>query len=389
MNKKTGIIFGLILILVLGYFATTEVLTPEPKTWQMIVDGEEGEGALFYRLTFIDDQVKVKVQAGDKNLTEMKSWTEDNNQIRITSQENAEITLLDDAVMIREGKNQITFKNGFYKGEFNPHYYLLSWIHWVLVIVGLIGLNELFRRHKKIMLAFFIILPIILIPLWMNQGVSHWFKWVKVYSVVFAVLWFSAVRFTNIKHKKWGLFIAGAILAANIGEAASQDFAMGFMPNILNGTAGILSMITLFYGWKGIYVDDSKEHDMIWPKMSLLWILAYDVWNFAFVYLNFPGSASIQFLVIMACTIPALYIKKGTWLQARGFTLAAWFIYYFTVPRFTEAVELMVPRNTALMYGVAIISIVLNVIVMGQFIINVKKDRKEAKENISKKKQLA
>jgi hypothetical protein len=128
---------------------------------------------------------------------------------------------------------------------------------------------------------------------------------------------------------------------------------------------------------------------MIWPKMSLLWILAYDVWNFAFVYLNFPGSASIQFLVIMACTIPALYIKKGTWLQARGFTLAAWFIYYFTVPRFTEAVELMVPRNTALMYGVAIISIILNVVVMGQFIINVKKDRKEAKENTTKKKQLA
>lgn len=85
----------------------------------------------------------------------------------------------------------------------------------------------------------------------------------------------------------------------------------------------------------------------------------------------------------------SFYIKKGTWLQARGFTPAAWFMYYFTVPRFTEAVELMVPRNTTLMYGVAIISIVLNVIVMGQLIMNVKKDRKEAKENITNKQQLA
>jgi hypothetical protein len=159
-------------------------------------------------------------------------------------------------------------------------------------------------------------------------------------------------------------------------EAVSQDFSMGYLPNILNGIAGILSTITLFYGWKQIGPDKSKEKDMIWPKMPMLWIIAYDVWNIVYVYLNFPGSTSAQFMVILACTIPALFIKKGTWLQARAFTLAAWFMYYFTFPRFTEQLELMVPRNTTLMLAVAVLSIGLNVVYFGVFIRNIRQDRK-------------
>ena len=67
-------------------------------------------------------------------------------------------------------------------------------------------------------------------------------------------------------------------------------------------------------------------------------------------------------MVILACTIPALFIKKGTWLQARGFTLAAWFMYYFTFPRFTEQMELLVPRNYNIMLSVGILSITANLI---------------------------
>ena len=112
---------------------------------------------------------------------------------------------------------------------------------------------------------------------------------------------------------------------------------------------------------------------MVWPKMTILWIVAYDVWNIVYVYLNFPGSTSAQLMVLLSCTIPALFIKKGTWLQARGFTLAVWFMYYFTFPRFTEQMELMVPRNTMLMLVVAILSITLNVIFFGVFINKVRK----------------
>ena len=121
---------------------------------------------------------------------------------------------------------------------------------------------------------------------------------------------------------------------------------------------------------------------MVWPKMTILWILAYDVWNFVFVYLNFPGSASAQFMVIVSCTIPSLFIKKGTWLQARAFTLAAWFMYYFTVPRFTESMQLHVPRNASLSMIVALLSIALNIICAVVFFRNVRNDKKTSKENL-------
>lgn len=67
-------------------------------------------------------------------------------------------------------------------------------------------------------------------------------------------------------------------------------------------------------------------------------------------------------MVILACTIPALFIKKGTWLQARAYTLAIWFMYYFTFPRFTEQMELLVPRSYNLMLVVATVSIIANLI---------------------------
>jgi hypothetical protein len=158
----------------------------------------------------------------------------------------------------------------------------------------------------------------------------------------------------------WVKLIAALFLAVNIAEAVSQDFSMGYLPNILNGIAGILSIITLFYGWKQIGPDKSKHKDMVWPAMTVFWIVAYDIWNIVYVYLNFPGSTSAQLMVLLSCTIPALFIKKGTWLQARAFTLAAWFMYYFTVPRFTEQMELMFPRSYNLMLIVAIISITAN-----------------------------
>ena len=98
-----------------------------------------------------------------------------------------------------------------------------------------------------------------------------------------------------------------------------------------------------------------------------------------FVYLNFPGSASLQFIVILSSTIPAIFIKKGTWLQARAFTLAAWFMYYFTFPRFTESVELLVPRNSIFMIGISLLSIILN---LAYAIVYIKRYKSETKIRI-------
>lgn len=340
--------------------------------WQTIVDGQSGEGAFFNRLDFIDDHtLEITQQKGGMNtIVERKQWNIDNGFIAIESSKSDIINDFDGKTLSIENDNTLNYKNEPYEGNVKPYKHGMAILHWFLILVVLILLNELFRKSKWATIGFFFVLPLILtIFVWPNQGVTYWFKWVKVYSVVFAAIWFTFIRYSKSFGKRnYVKLIAALFLAVNIAEAVSQDFSMGHLPNVLNGIAGVLSIITLFYGWKEIGPDNSKERDMIWPKMPVLWIIAYDVWNIVYVYLNFPGSTSAQFMVLLSCTIPALFIKKGTWLQARAFTLAAWFMYYFTFPRFTEQLELLVPRDQTLMLVAGLISIILNIAYFGVFI---------------------
>ncbi|NOQ24696.1 MAG: hypothetical protein GQ564_04970 [Bacteroidales bacterium] len=339
--------------------------------WQTIVDGQAGEGAFFYRLTFDSDStVKVLKQCGGvDNIVENKYWYQDVNQIIIQSKENDLINDFDGATLKLIDENTLDYNKENYKSIVKPYKHKTALIHWVLILLVLILLNETFRRSKWATIIFFVLLPLVLTPMvWSQHGVTYWFKWVKIYSVVFAVIWFTLIRFTQIGKYNWVKLIAALFLAVNIAEAVSQDFSMGYLPNVLNGVAGILNIITLFYGWKQIGPDNTKHKDMVWRGMTIFWIVAYDIWNIVYVYLNFPGSTSAQLMVILACTIPALFIKKGTWLQARAFTLAAWFMYYFTVPRFTEQMELLVPRNYNIMLAVAVVSIAANLIYFFVFI---------------------
>ena len=104
--------------------------------------------------------------------------------------------------------------------------------------------------------------------------------------------------------------------------------------NIMNGIAGILSILTIS-GWFGIIISKDKQKDMIWPDMLWFWIIAYDLWNFAYLYncvtdRAFYGGAAL----LLSCTIPAFFIKKGAWLQHRAQTLALWMMLVMSVPQF-------------------------------------------------------
>lgn len=376
LQKRFCLILVFAMLAQLGVKANPTILPKDNVkfsggVWQTIVDGQPGEGAFFYRLTFDSDStVEILKQCGGvDNIVENKSWYQDVNQIIIQSEESDLINDFDGATLKVIDENTLDYNKEKYKSIVKPYKHKIALIHWVLILVVLILLNETFRRSKWATIIFFVLLPLVLTPMvWSQHGVTYWFKWVKIYSVVFAVIWFTLIRFTQIGKYNWVKLIAALFLAVNIAEAVSQDFSMGYLPNVLNGVAGILNIITLFYGWKQIGPDKSKHKDMVWPGMTIFWIVAYDIWNIVYVYLNFPGSTSAQLMVILACTIPALFIKKGTWLQARAFTLAAWFMYYFTVPRFTEQMELLVPRNYNIMLAVAVVSIAANLIYFFVFI---------------------
>jgi hypothetical protein len=343
---------------------TTANNTPiETGMWQGIMDGKPGEGAIFFRLDFLDNGViEITKQFGGNNITEVQKWEQVENGIQISPSDNSEIQDFDGASILVDNGNTIKYSKGNSSFTLNKWNMVQTGIHWVFMLLLLIVLNELFRHYKWPTLAFYIIIPFVIIPLLYILGyteVSYWFKWVKLYSVVLACIWFTFMRYTKLGVKTYALFIAAAFLAVNIAEAVIQDFSMGFTPNILNAIAGILSIITLT-GWRSIHIEDTKQRDMVWPAMTIFWIVAYDIWNFVFVYLNFPGSAANQFLVLLACTIPALFIKKGTWLQARAFTLAAWFMYYFISPMAVETNLVPLPRNEFLMMAFGILSIAAN-----------------------------
>ncbi|WP_149205239.1 DUF5692 family protein [Actinotalea subterranea] len=260
-----------------------------------------------------------------------------------------------------------------------------SALMWVAVVVGLMALNELARLSRWAGLALFVALPLVLtVFVWPStagdgSSTGTWFHWVKVYSALAGCIGFMAIRYIPrfAKNRYWLMFPA-AILAINIAEAVIRDFQVTSMDgmvdgvmmvggpwNVMNGVAGILNLVTIC-GWAGIIISQDKKKDMVWPDMLWFWIVAYDLWNFAYVY-NAVGDHSFYAgaALLISCTIPAFFIKKGAWLQFRAQTLAFWMMFTMAVPSFvsdsTFAVESS--HNPTALFTVSAISLVANVAV--------------------------
>lgn len=231
-----------------------------------------------------------------------------------------------------------------------------SALMWFVVLGGLILTNELARRSKWFAMAIFIALPVVLTfavwPKTAGEGssVGTWFHWAKVYSALAGCLGFMALRYVKGMDKnKLLLTFPAFILALNITEAVLRDFQcagfngivdgvvmVGGPWNIMNGIAGILNIITIS-GWLGIVISKDKSKDMLWPDQLWFWIIAYDLWNFAYVYNcvsdhSFYAGAAL----LISCTIPAFFIKKGAWLQHRAQTLAIWMMFVMCFPTFVD-----------------------------------------------------
>ena len=186
---------------------------------------------------------------------------------------------------------------------------------------------------------------------------------------------------------KWALCFPPLILAINICEAVGRDFQVGFQYagggtladeamyvvggswNYMNGIAGILNIITIT-GWFGICIRKATKgdnsHDMLWPDMMWFWIVAYDVWNFAYTYNCLPGHAwYCGFALLLAPTVCAFTIGKGAWLQHRAQTLALWCMFAQTVPAFIDKGKYAVASsyNTTALFIVSFLALAVNIAV--------------------------
>lgn len=166
----------------------------------------------------------------------------------------------------------------------------------------------------------------------------------------------------------------------DIAEACIRDFEVGAMGahsmvdgvfmvsgvwNYMNGIAGLINLVTIC-GWTGIIISKDASEDMIWPDMMWFWIIADDLWNFAYVY-NCVGDHSFYTgaALLISCTIPAFFIKKGAWLHHRAHTLALWMMFTMAVPTFVTSSQFAVQasHNPTALFVVSALALASNVAV--------------------------
>lgn len=361
------------LVLLAGLLAPSLALAQTPGNHARWIGTLEGSavsrsgGGVVYDVRFDPTGVAtVEKSTGADLVTQRFQWTESDGVVQLSGAVDGPIPELARATLTSvEGRHfDIALPGGAtltLRRTSTP----LALAHWVfLFFVVLLG-NELCRHSKAAAYTVFFVLPVVLIPVFLNSGFDGVFRWVKLYSAVAGAAFFTLVRFNGLDRFKWARFTVAAILVVNILEAVTQDYSSGTLPNLLNAAAGILNAVTVSR-WAGIVRDERAPHDMLWPGMTLGWIIAYDLWNITIVYLNFPNTVMFTLAILVAPTLAALVIKKGTWMQARAYTLAIYMMYIFTFHRLAEHTlsmqfALPFPRSYGVAMGLALLSLGANV----------------------------
>ena len=247
---------------------------------------------------------------------------------------------------------------------------------WCAVFVGLILANETARRTKAGGIALLVALPLgltvyfIVVALAAKAGaewalrnqtylyMNGWFHYAKLYAADIGCIGFMVLKYKWGKLGKSHVFKAWpfVIVGINILIAVASDFESavksgnlaggwwkssenvwlyGGWWNVANGIAGLINILCMT-GWWGIYSSKDKNHqDMLWPDMTIWFILAYDVWNFQYTYANLPTHTwYCGVALLLAPTFAAAFWNKGGWIQNRANTLALWCMFAQVFPLF-------------------------------------------------------
>ena len=245
---------------------------------------------------------------------------------------------------------------------------------WVLVFAGLVILNEIERRTKLggygIFVGVLAILTVYFIAIQISAAnggwgatndtyvyMGGWFHYAKLYAAAFGCIGFMFLKYKQwIGKTNWFKVWPFVIVAINIMIAVASDFESaikgaqavngwwysiedvwlnGGWWNWVNGIAGILNIFCMT-GWWGIYSSkDKNTEDMLWPDMTVWFIVAYDIWNFQYTYANLPTHTwYCGVALLLAPTFANALWNKGGWIQNRANTLAIWCMFAQVFPLF-------------------------------------------------------
>ena len=252
-------------------------------------------------------------------------------------------------------------------------------IGWLLVFVGLILANEFARRTKQGGIICFLVIPAILTvyfiaiyvcagmgmewalnnPTYVHMG--SWFHYAKLYAATAGCIGFMMIKYDwGIGKTHWFKAFPFVIVAINILIAVARDFESalrgtaalaatgsrwwlssenvwlyGGWWNWVNGIAGILNILCMT-GWWGVYTSKDKK-DMLWPDMTVWFIIANNLWQFEYTYHNLPTHAFFcGVALLLAPTFANALWNKGGWIQNRANTLAIWCMFAQVFPTFQD-----------------------------------------------------
>ncbi len=289
---------------------------------------------------------------------------------------------------------------------------MYQWLGWIMVFVGLIAANEVARRSKTGGIVCFLGIPAVLTvyfisiyvcagmgmewalnnPTYLHMG--SWFHYAKLYAATAGCLGFMMLKYGWGKLGRSEAFkvFPFAIVAINILIAVVSDFEsavrafgttwvstegvvlMGGWHNVFNGIAGLINIFCMT-GWWGIY-RSKKGEDMLWPDMTWVYILAYDLWNFCYTYNCLPTHAWYCGLaLLLAPTVANFFWNKGGWIQNRANTLALWCMFAQVFPMFQDYSVFSVNsvNNPSINLVVSVIALTVNVAAFAYIMYRAKK----------------
>ena len=289
---------------------------------------------------------------------------------------------------------------------------VFQWVGWVIVFVGLILMNEFARRTKAGGIICFLVIPAILTVYFIAISASaaagaqwaldnptytdmnSWFHYAKLYAATIGCIGFMALKYRwgKIGKSHWFKAFPFVIVAINILIAVVSDFESavrafgttwvstegvtlyGGWHNVFNGIAGILNIFCMT-GWWGIYVSKKKQ-DMLWPDMTWVFIIAYDLWNFCYTYNCLPThSWYCGLALLLTPTVANALWNKGGWIQNRAYTLAIWCMFCQVVPMFANDSIFAVNsvNNPNINLAVSVIALLANIAALAYIAYRAKK----------------
>lgn len=289
---------------------------------------------------------------------------------------------------------------------------MFQWLGWIMVFAGLIIANEIARRSKIGGIVCFLGIPAVLtvyfISIYVCAGMgmewaltnptyvhmNSWFHYAKLYAATAGCIGFMMLKYGwgKLGRSEAYKVFPFAIVAINILIAVASDFEsafrafgttwissegvelMGGWHNVFNGIAGLINIFCMT-GWWGIY-RSKKGDDMLWPDMTWVYIVAYDLWNFCYTYNCLPTHAWYCGLaLLLAPTVANMLWNKGGWIQNRANTLALWCMFAQVFPMFQDysVFSTNSVNNPSMNLVVSVIALAANVAAVAYIIYRAKK----------------